>query len=72
MQARDERGRLVPVNCPDPNCGGVLVHEVMPAQHGYPAQHQWHCDGLTHERDDDELTACPRMIFGPIVRAIAA
>ena len=72
MQPRDEKGRVVSVNCPDPNCGGRLVHEISPARYGSPAQHQWYCDGLMHDREYGDLVACPRMVFGPFVRSEAA
>lgn len=67
MQARDELGRLVPVNCPDENCGGVLVYEPEVMAWGGPPRHRWRCDGLTHERGDDPLVACPREIIGPVI-----
>lgn len=73
MQPRDENGRLVAANCPDPNCGGVLVYER--EAHGWwgPARHTWRCDGLTHDdRSGGELIACPRFVEGPVIpRAIA-
>lgn len=71
MKPRDEKGRLVPVNCPDPNCGGVLVHEIYHWPSGYE-QHAWRCDGLTHEADDGPLDACPRFVLGPIIQSQAA
>lgn len=68
MQPRDEKGRLVAVLCPDPNCSGTLIHEI--ATHwGGPDYHRWYCDGITHERADDELIACPRSVEGPRVQA---
>jgi hypothetical protein len=48
-QPRDERGRVISRACPDTNCGGHLVHA---------GAGEWHCDGLTHDRDDGLLVEC--------------
>lgn len=71
MRPRDERGRLVPVDCPDPNCSGVLVHEIVHWHSGYE-QHSWRCNGLTHAADGGPLDACSRFILGPTIRGNAA
>lgn len=72
MQPRDEQGRLASTKCPDPNCGGALVHEVIPENPWTPAQHSWRCDGLTHDTDDGPLRACDHIVFGPFVQRAAA
>jgi hypothetical protein len=64
---RNERGQAVSRKCPDMNCGGMLVYEPRAATWSGPAQHYWRCDGLTHERADDELDACPYEICGPAI-----
>jgi hypothetical protein len=73
MQPRDEKGRLVAVLCPDPNCSGSLVYEPdhWRSRFGLPPQHRWICDGLTHERDDDDLIPCPRAVDGPLIQQAA-
>lgn len=50
---RGKGGRWVSTRCPDPNCSGALTV----LEDGW-----WRCDGLTHERDDDELEACNHMV----------
>lgn len=64
---RNERGQAVSRKCPDPNCGGMLVYEPRMATWNAPDQHYWRCDGLTHERADDELEACPHEVWGPTI-----
>jgi hypothetical protein len=46
---RDDRGRAVPRDCPDANCGGRLTYD----GGGY-----WVCDGLTHKTLMDDLVEC--------------
>jgi hypothetical protein len=67
LMPRNERGQAVSRKCPDPNCGGMLVYEPRAATWSGPAQHYWRCDGLTHERPDDDLVACPYDVWGPII-----
>lgn len=70
---RNELGQAVSRKCPDPNCGGMLVYEPRDRTWNAPAQHYWRCDGLTHERADDDLVACPYDVWGTIIpRARAA
>ena len=53
---RDNKGRLVPINCPDPNCSaGRLRFESY-----IGAQALWCCDGLVAPEDPSrELECCP-------------
>lgn len=50
---RDDKGRFVPLECPDPNCDGTLHLET---NWGHKV---WHCYGLVIPADDGvELEAC--------------
>ena len=47
---RDNRGRYVPLTCPDINCSGQLVYE---------GAGKWYCDGLVDPNHADKpLEAC--------------
>lgn len=60
LSLRDDRGRFLPVNCPDPNCGGQTVSDFREAWVGGPQHPIARCDGLTHLDDDSPLFACKR------------
>ena len=65
-RARD--GRYVPTLCPDPNCNGVLQLEI--TRHPvFGVDAEWRCDGLTYEKDDDDLEACARVVDAPLSEA---
>ena len=51
---RDNKGHFVPLDCPDPLCGGRLQEDS-----GYRGETIWTCDGLVDPEDDNkELQAC--------------
>lgn len=56
---RNDRGRFVPLDCPDPNCGaGRLVYEPEHYALGGTVP-VWRCDGLVDPCDTSkELQAC--------------
>lgn len=61
MQKRpyDDKGRFVPLACPDPECDGNLVYESDPRFGGH-----WRCNGLVDPNDPTkELDACTRTHF---------
>ncbi len=50
LQPQDDKGRFVPLTCPDVNCSGMLRHE---------GDGLWRCDGLVDPNDENkELEAC--------------
>lgn len=51
----DDKGRFVPLTCPDINCGGELRLEADPMTGALV----WRCDGLIDPCDDNKpLEAC--------------
>jgi hypothetical protein len=53
MNPRDDKGHFVPLDCPNPLCGGRLQRNEM---YGHEI---WTCDGLVDPEDDHkELQAC--------------
>lgn len=50
---RDNKGHFIPLDCPNPLCGGRLRPDMM------YGQEVWTCDGLVDPEDDrKELEAC--------------
>ena len=50
---RDDKGRFVPLDCPNPLCSGRLQQD-----HEF-GREVWTCDGLVDPEDDNkELEAC--------------
>lgn len=51
-QPRDDRGRFIPLDCPDPLCGAGRLVAVRPGV--------WQCDGLVDPGTPiQELDICP-------------
>jgi hypothetical protein len=52
LHPRDDRGRFVPLDCPNPLCGAGRLQ--------YEGNGLWQCDGLADPNDlNKELECCP-------------